>query len=74
MGNNEDTPAANIADIKKRTIPTNNRMILFLVLKLSVLKAMYFSSNIQAVRNPIASPALLANEAIECKGSYKIWP
>lgn len=74
LGSNVEIPAAKTAAIKYSTIPNIALTILLMKLKLSVLKAIYFSSNIQAVRNPMDRPALLANEEIERIGSYKIFP
>ena len=74
IGMIEETPAAIIAIRKYRRIAVTALIILRPNVKFSVLKAIYFSSNIQAAKNPIAKPALLANDDIERIGSYKIVP
>lgn len=73
-GSNDETTEANIAATKKIAVPISARITLCLTLRLSVLKPIYFFSNSHAVRNPTANPALLANDEIECIGSYKIFP
>ncbi|MBP8969580.1 MAG: hypothetical protein KBG42_09910 [Lachnospiraceae bacterium] len=74
IGMIEETPAAIIAIRKYSRIPVTALINLHPNVKFSVLKAIYFSSSIQAAKNPIAKPALLANDDIERKGSYKAFP
>ncbi|MBE5915181.1 MAG: hypothetical protein E7274_14160, partial [Pseudobutyrivibrio ruminis] len=74
IGMIEETPAAIIAIRKYRRIAVTTLIILRPNVKFSVLNAIYFSSSIQAAKKPIAKPALLANDDIERKGSYKAFP